>query len=254
MVGGGVALHGMLGGPGDWQGLLPESLAWQTPNLWDWWRGAGAVMSAGAHDPGVGLDLWAEQFDAACGSATGACLLGYSLGGRLALHAWLRRPQRWRQVWIVSAHPGLEDQNQRSERRLTDQAWTDRLLAETPEDFLSAWDRQGALAGGTVVDVGGRLERVRQWRQQMALALRHWSLGWQRPLWDEIALALQEHDTELHWVTGTGDGKFTEIARQLQQRAPGVIRHQFAGAGHRVPWDQPQDWLRILESCLTPMR
>lgn len=247
-----VALHGMFGGGSDWAGLLPQEGAWQTPLLWQWWRGPDARVPDLHDQPGAAFDLWARQFNAAFASRPPGRLLGYSLGGRLALHAWLQQPVRWRELWIISTHPGLEDEGERWHRRQTDGQWAERLLSLPPDEFLTKWDQQTVLGGRAAADAAGRLQRVTEWRAEMAMALRHWSLGCQRPLWDQIARTLHEHDTRLHWVTGTEDAKFTLLAKRLQEHAPGIIRHEIQNAGHRVPWDRPQEWLQCLARGMTP--
>ena len=255
-----VAVHGMLGGAGDWRGLLPAEDDWRCPELWRWWRERGDLSPAGEGGEGVGAEVggeapgsafeqWAEWLDGQAGQ--GDVLVGYSLGGRLALHAWLRNPGRWRQVWIVSAHPGLEDEAERWRRREADAGWAARLETEAPEGWLASWDAQGVLAGGLAPEVGqARMERLIAWRVEMARAMRGWSLGRQRPLWDDIVECAGADAGVLHWVTGERDAKFCGLARQLQRRLPGLQWHLVEGAGHRVPWEQPRRWLALLERYL----
>lgn len=61
-------------------------------------------------------------------------LLGYSLGGRLALHALLEDSAMWRAAVIVSAHPGLQDDEARVLRMASDAHWAGRAL-------VGSWDR-----------------------------------------------------------------------------------------------------------------
>ena len=50
-------------------------------------------------------------------------LVGYSMGGRLALHALLEDSEAWSGAMIVSAHPGLQDEGERLLRMATDAEW-----------------------------------------------------------------------------------------------------------------------------------
>lgn len=214
-------------------GFLPGHVAWRVPHLWRWLRGCDRSLM---DRPGTAFDLLAgnlnDEFER--DRATGdSLLLGYSMGGRLALHLWLDRPELWRQVWIVSAHPGLEERELREERRVADGKWADLLMTAEAGKFLEAWDEQPVLRGSRSTDDLTRRRRVECWRTEMALALRHWSLGCQQPLGAEIARTLRDHGTELHWVTGSDDAKFTELARVMERRAPGLIRHEIPGVGHR---------------------
>ena len=60
-----------------------------------------------------GFDDWTEDFcNRVESEANGekSILLGYSLGGRLALHACVRRPDLWQAVVVAGADPGLESE------------------------------------------------------------------------------------------------------------------------------------------------
>ena len=94
------------------------------------WRQFAAAMPS--HLGGVRrLDLW--RFLDCCPMSLDECgralaeeikridpeptLIGYSMGGRLALHAMLNQPGLWKSAVIISAHPGLKNESDRVERR-----------------------------------------------------------------------------------------------------------------------------------------
>src|ERR1700678_3707912 len=54
-------------------------------------------------------------------------LAGYSLGGRVALHVALAAPERVARLVLVSSTAGIEDEQQRAERRGADHALADEL-------------------------------------------------------------------------------------------------------------------------------
>src|SRR3954471_13705856 len=54
-------------------------------------------------------------------------LAGYSMGGRIALHAALARPDLVRRLVLVGASPGLADPAERARRRAADEALADRI-------------------------------------------------------------------------------------------------------------------------------
>ena len=88
-------LHGALGSYRDWDFLSEDLSDVQPVDLWQ-------------DFPELELSAWAEAF---CSHVQGCdqrpVLLGYSMGGRLALHALLARPTLWQSAIVVSAHPGL---------------------------------------------------------------------------------------------------------------------------------------------------
>jgi len=52
-------------------------------------------------------------------------LVGYSMGGRLALHSLIAQPKLWKGATIISAHPGLSTEEERVARRRKDAEWFD---------------------------------------------------------------------------------------------------------------------------------
>jgi len=234
-------LHGFLGSPHDWDDLaaaLRESLpalaapgALLTPDLF----GADAFAHADS------IPAWAEAYGRREAQArlpgpraAGNYLLGYSLGGRLALHLAVQFPALWDGVIIVGANPGLDSEEARARRRTHDEAWARRFEDEPWDALLAAWDAQPVFAGR-----GGGPRRRREQdfaRVQLAGALRRWSLGAQVPLWP----ALRGIPCPVLWVAGAEDAGQADICRRVGETIPGVEVWVAPDAGHRVPWEQPR--------------
>ncbi len=234
-------LHGFLGSPHDWDDLaaaLGESLpalaapgALLTPDLF----GADSFPRADS------IPAWAEAYGRREAqahlpgpSAAGNYLLGYSLGGRLALHLAVQFPALWDGVIIVGANPGLDSEEARARRRHHDESWARRFEGEPWDALLAAWDAQPVFAGR-----GGGPRRRREQdfaRASLAAALRRWSLGAQTPLWP----ALQSIHCPVLWVAGAEDAGQADICRRVGETIPGVEVWVAPDAGHRVPWEQPR--------------
>ena len=96
------------------------------------------------------FDDWTEDF---CGrvevQANGekSILLGYSLGGRLALHACLSRPDLWKSAIVVGADPGLESEEEKKLQLHRDRNWAERLKREPLEKLVDEWDAQSVFCG-----------------------------------------------------------------------------------------------------------
>ena len=96
------------------------------------------------------FDDWTEDF---CGrveaQANGekSILLGYSLGGRLALHACLSRPDLWKSAIVVGADPGLESEEEKKLQLDRDRNWAERLKREPLEKLVDEWDAQSVFCG-----------------------------------------------------------------------------------------------------------
>lgn len=207
------------------------------------WDDVAARLAADGHQVRA-VDLWRylecealslEQFgEAFCAEVAAVddspVLVGYSMGGRLALHALLARPALWSSAVIVSAHPGLPDEKARILRMASDAEWAGRALAGSWEEFWERWNAQPVLAG--TGDPGERL-RLRNRRRAVARSFMEWSLGKQRDLRGNLPAIT----CPLLWVTGEEDDKFTGIGSELAAEQPGIRHEVLAGAGHRVPWD-----------------
>ena len=202
-----TALHGFLGRPSDW----------------DFLRDAG-------------LEVDARELDDI--PSSGDTILGYSMGGRIALHALLDGA-RYQRAVIVSAGLGIEGEGARATRRAADETWASRFEHDDWEVVLRDWNAQ-PLFGGDV-----RVRRERDYdRRRVVDALRRWSPAVLPPL----APRLHEIRIPVLWIAGERDAKYVSEAK----RAVSMLRHATLwvcpGAAHRVPWEQPDEFIRALQS------
>lgn len=221
-------LHGAVGSSRDWapfQNLLGEELI--AHDLWNLGRTARtSLTSAGEEIAGL-----------ACKDDI---LMGYSMGGRIALHALLAAPEKWKAAVIISAHPGLSQG--RDERLQHDSKWAD-LANEDWSTFIKKWNEQGVLPSNTT----GLIQATIDDRKAVADSFHHWSLGSQKNLIPQLApLTLP-----VLWITGARDLKFTGLARTAAKKIPSVHHDIVPDSGHRVPWEQPEEFSKIVKSFLS---
>lgn len=161
---------------------------------------------------------------------SGRALLGYSMGGRLALHALLEKAHPWQAAVIVSAHPGME--RDQATRRATDATWATQALVGNWQQFLVAWNKQAVLGDAPLRDPqasGGLIMR----RREIARSFVDWSLGTQKPLWDRLG----EIKIPVLWIVGENDPKFRALAERAASLIPNAHLAIAPGSGHRVPWE-----------------
>ena len=149
-------------------------------------------------------------------------LLGYSMGGRLALQRLER--ERFDKAVIISAGLNAPD----SERRARDEEWARRFESEEWSSLMRAWNAQPVF-GGHVVE---RREEDFD-RAGLARQLRESSPAVLPPP------RLESIETPILWVAGERDAKYVEIGQQTVARLPHAELWICPGAGHRVPWEQP---------------
>lgn len=209
-------LHGAVGSDHDWD-VFTDSFGEEIHpvNLWHLLEKNTLSLS----EAGQAITLHAKKHD---------ILMGYSMGGRLALHALLADPQKWRAAIIVSAHPGLIEG--RAERLIHDEQWA--LLAEQDWSlFIEKWNQQSILS----TSCRGLRQAESRHQSAVAASFRHWSLGAQ----ENLASRLPEITCPLFWITGAKDKKFTTLAKEATTLIPNSQHHIVSAVGHRVPWEQP---------------
>jgi len=163
-------------------------------------------------------------------------LVGYSMGGRIALHGALAVGARVRRLVLVGASPGLADAAEREQRRVADAALADRIEAIGAEAFAREWAAQPLFAGmprGIADQID--TDRRRNTATGLAAALRGLGTGVMPPLWER----LEELAMPVDLVVGERDEKFKAIAERMAERIPAAQVHVIAAAGHVAHLEQP---------------
>ena len=206
-----TALHGFLGLPSDW----------------DFLRAAGLEVDARSpHDI----------------PETGDKLLGYSMGGRLALRALLSGA-RYQQAIIVSAGLGIEGDAQRQARREADERWAQRFETDEWEALMRDWNAQPVFGLNGVPPSRRRHQRDFV-RAELARDLREFSPAVMPPIADR----LHEISIPVLWIAGERDERYVAEGKRAVKLLPHGELWICPDAGHRVPWEQPQLFVRRLLS------
>jgi 2-succinyl-6-hydroxy-2,4-cyclohexadiene-1-carboxylate synthase len=172
--------------------------------------------------------------------------LGYSMGGRFALHTALARPDAVERLVLISATAGLDDADERAARRGADERLADRLIQIGVPAFVDEWLAQPLLAGLNG-DRAHRRARLANTAEGLASSLRRAGTGTQEPLWDRVA----ELTMPVLVVAGSDDSKFTAIAERLAAAiGPNATLAVVAHAGHTVHLEQPEAFGGILRPWL----
>jgi 2-succinyl-6-hydroxy-2,4-cyclohexadiene-1-carboxylate synthase len=176
-------------------------------------------------------------------------LAGYSMGGRIALHVALARPERVARLVLVGASPGLEDELERAERRRADEQLAGEIEAARIEEFAARWARTPVLAGSPP-DVAARAhaDRLRNTPAGLAAALRGLGTGALPSLWGRLG----ELAVPVELIVGDRDAKFRAVAARMAARLPDGRVHEVPGAGHAVHLERPEAVVAVLTRAPRP--
>ena len=241
-------LHGFTQSGRSWRELIsrmPEGWKWIVPDL----RGHGGTQTP--RGAACSMDACTADLEALWDhlGVERTHLVGYSMGGRLALHVAARRPERVLSLLTIGAHAGLEE-DARAGRRQGDEGLAERIERDGVEAFVNYWGSLPLFAGlerrGPAYVSEVRAERLQNHAAGLACSLRGMGAGVMEPLWDELAGAT----FPCTFVAGQLDHGYVASARRLAAtvrngRAEVVLR-----AGHPVHQERPDAFARVLANHL----
>lgn len=167
-----------------------------------------------------------------------AILLGYSMGGRIALYSAFSG--FFRTLILESASAGLADPTEREQRRLSDMALAANIERDGIAAFVAHWENLPLFASQTKLSAERRqtlhAQRLTNHANGLANSLRGVGTGVQPAL----HARLPELDIPVILIAGELDAKFCSIAQQMARQLPQTQLHIVPGAGHTVHLEQPE--------------
>jgi 2-succinyl-6-hydroxy-2,4-cyclohexadiene-1-carboxylate synthase len=170
-------------------------------------------------------------------------LAGYSMGGRISLHAALELGERVERLVLIGASPGIADGAERAARRADDERLADELERSTIADFAARWAQTPVLAGQPPeVAAAVHADRLRSTPAGLARALRGLGTGALPSLWG----CLGELELPVSLLVGERDPKFRGLARRMHREIDGARIEVVAGAGHAAHLEAPAQVAAII--------
>lgn len=224
-----VALHGFLGSSQFWSSTsallkaTPLRTTFYAPDLY--------------HDPEFVDPSWAHwpsQFSSWLSRHSienPFVLLGYSMGGRLALNFALQHPQKISHLILISTRAKSSQAEELEKRKIWESRWAERFLNEPVKDWFEAWNQQDVFGGDTAT-----IERPQQTPQQILSSFKGWSLSSQPHGLRE----LEELRVPQLWLIGENDKKYLNHRSEIEGLSSNPEIGLIKAAGHRIPLEQPQ--------------
>lgn len=181
-------------------------------------------------------------------------LIGYSMGGRLALYLILNFSERFLKVILESASPGLSTETQRLERVKSDNQIARKLnRINTTEDFtcfLSAWYTQSIFGNIKNHSQYDKLitTRLKNTPAELAKSLCWMGTGTQPSLWDKI----KTNTVPILLLVGEYDKKFIEINTKMVDACKYCNLNIISGAGHNIHFEKPKIFAEKVSTFFIP--
>jgi 2-succinyl-6-hydroxy-2,4-cyclohexadiene-1-carboxylate synthase len=179
-----------------------------------------------------------------------AHVLGYSMGGRLALTLAVKHPTYVQTLILESSSPGLKTEEERAMRRMQDEQLASFIEQHGIEAFVEKWENIPLFASHKKLPkaVRGKLRNERLKNKVIGLAnsLRGMGTGAQPSWWN--------HLTNLTMPTllicGEEDEKFCRIAEEMVQLLPNGVIAYAKDAGHTIHLEQREFFVKIVNDFI----
>lgn len=179
-------------------------------------------------------------------------LVGYSLGGRVALHVALTHPDRVAALALIGARAGIDESFERAERIAADEALADRIESEGIEWFADYWadlplfaTQRSRLLPEQQAEV--QAQRLACDPRGLAHSLRGMGAGAVEP----IGCRLGELAMPCALIAGADDTKFVGIAQQMAAVVPQAVVCLIPNAGHATHLEAPDATAAAVIQCVS---
>ncbi len=172
-------------------------------------------------------------------------LVGYSMGGRIALYLSIFFPQYFQGVILESASPGLDTQPERDRRIEQDFKLAKQLESMDLAQFLQQWYANPLFA--SLVQHPHYQQaiaiRLNNDSSKLAKSLRLIGLGMQPSLWSYLS----EIPLPLLLIVGALDAKFIAINQKIASLCPQASLSVVQNSGHNVHFEQPAQFVNLIK-------
>ena len=238
-----LLLHGFTGSASTWAPLVPELSARRRTIAVD-------LIGHGRSDAPGGAERYRVE---RCVDDLGALLdaleveaadvLGYSMGGRVALHLAAAMPRRVRSLVLESSSPGIADPAERAARVAADSALAESIERDGLRAFVARWEGLPLFASQARLPAETRArlrdQRLRNDPRGLANSLRGMGAGRQASLWNGLAAL----GMPALLIAGELDEKYRAVARAMAGFMPRAHVRIIPEAGHAVHLEQPETFL-----------
>ena len=169
-------------------------------------------------------------------------LVGYSLGGRVAMIAACQEMPGLCGLVVEGGHPGLQSDAERDTRRDSDHHWAERFRHDALTEVFTDWYQQPVFASLNARQREALVAlRSQNNGETLAAMLEATSLAVQ----PDLRAALTARAFPFYYLCGERDSKFCALATELA-----ATRHVIRNAGHNAHRENPAGVVDCLAQIL----
>ena len=178
-------------------------------------------------------------------------MLGYSMGGRLALSFAIQYPELVRKLILESSSPGLQTEEERTNRRKNDEKLCRFIEENGIEQFVDYWENISLFSTQKMLPKQMQ-EAIKNQRLQnnslgLCNSLKGMGTGSQASWWEH----LQRFHVETLLLTGLQDEKFCSIAKKMEKLMSNAKWISVEQSGHAIHVEQPEKFGTIVNRFLS---
>ncbi|WP_433743950.1 2-succinyl-6-hydroxy-2,4-cyclohexadiene-1-carboxylate synthase [Falsibacillus pallidus] len=177
-------------------------------------------------------------------------VLGYSMGGRLALTFAVLFPDKVKRLVLESSSPGLKTKAEQKSRKIADEKLCQILLEEGIEAFVDYWENIALFSSQKKLPAEKR-QKIRDQRLNcdplgLANSLRGMGTGAQPSWWD----SLDNLQMPVLLLAGELDEKFCLLNEEMKNRLPNAVFHKISQCGHALHVEHSTKFGKMVEEFL----
>lgn len=188
-----------------------------------------------------------------CLDLTTFTLVGYSMGGRIALGYTIKYQARVEALILESSSPGLKTEEERRIRQEADAKLAKRIQVDGIQKFVDFWEDIPLFASQKNMSIASRQkvreERLLQSGEGLANSLKGIGTGSQPSYW----ALLNKIKIPVLLITGEIDEKFVDISREMKEILPNATSKMVKNVGHAIHVENPSVFATIVKEHINKL-
>ena len=226
-----VYIHGWLGSPDDW-GELTADIKHKL------------LITIPGHNHTQALNT-ENGFDTIIDSIKKIILIGYSLGGRIALAFAKRNPDIIKHLILISTHPGTNNKHLKNKQIAQETLASNKLNTLTLNQFLDDWYSQALFSPlSTSLKENLIQKRLQNNANNLRESLAHFS----HRFYEEHDSFLETIASKTLYIVGEEDKKYFAFAKHLN--ALNISTATVTNGGHALLETHPKELSNLIHSFL----